>query len=80
MTIAPPVDFTELERAAKDPAPTVCHLRDGGRVLCGALFAPAVDVEDAGPDPTASPCRGGCGLDRCAPCAAEYTLSNSDMT
>lgn len=75
MTLAPPrPDVDELERLVTDPPAGVCHLHEDGQVLCGALFSNALPVQYAEPDPAASPCVRGCGRNRCAPCAAEYTI------
>lgn len=80
-TIAPPrPDIAELEELVSDPPAKVCHLvdTDATHALCGlpAMFVSAVDVRFAAApfrgDPSSSPCM--CGRQRCAVCAAEYTM------
>ncbi len=78
-TIAPPrPDVAELEQLATDDPHRVCHLVDEGVSLCGieALFVAGVSLDAAKEfgDPSASPCIGSCGRNRCAACAAEYTM------
>jgi hypothetical protein len=74
----PRVDVAELEKLATDPPGKVCHLADeNGDVLCGAMPVHVMPLELAEPRADASPCVGGCGRNRCAPCAAEYTMRAS---
>jgi hypothetical protein len=78
-TIAPPrPDVAELDQLATDDPHEVCHLFADGVSLCGvkALFVAGVDLDEAKEfgDPSASPCIGSCGRNRCAACAAEYTM------
>lgn len=75
-TVAPArPDLAELEQRATDRPGDVCHLiGEDGQVLCGALGRFALWPQYVDADPTSSPCPGGCGRNRCASCAAEYTI------
>lgn len=72
-TIAPTrARLEELERLVADDPNRVCHLVTGDGVLCGATAGQFVWISAIDGDPAASPCR--CARDRCAACAAEYTM------